>query len=37
MRREVFEETGLTITETISALPPLSYTDSSNKKTATHY
>lgn len=32
MRREILEETGLTIKEICTKLPPLIYIDSSNKK-----
>jgi len=37
MRREVLEETGLTIKEILAKLPPLIYIDSSDKKTSTYY
>lgn len=37
MTREVKEETGLTIKEIFTKLPPLIYTDSSNKETSTYY
>jgi len=37
MRREVKEETGLTIKDIFTKLPPLIYIDSSDKKTSTYY